>query len=43
MQIQENDGLRQAHEKRKKRLQMLQINYRAVKNQLKQLEEDYGK
>ncbi|XP_034266386.1 centlein isoform X4 [Pantherophis guttatus] len=43
LKIQENDELRQAHEKRKKRLQTLQINYRAVKNQLKQLEEGYGK
>lgn len=39
MQIQENDELREAHEKRKKRLQMLQTNYRAVKKQLKQKEE----
>ncbi|XP_026574172.1 centlein isoform X2 [Pseudonaja textilis] len=43
LKIQENDELRQAHEKRKKRLQTLQINYRAVKNQLKELEEGYGK
>nr|XP_056704722.1 centlein [Euleptes europaea] len=40
---QENDELRQAHEKRKKRLQMLQTNYRAVKKQLKQWEEGYSK
>ncbi|XP_070598632.1 centlein isoform X1 [Erythrolamprus reginae] len=43
LKIQENDALSQAHEKRKKRLQTLQINYRAVKNQLKELEEGYGK
>ncbi|KAM6468323.1 centlein isoform 2-T2 [Liasis olivaceus] len=43
LKIQENDELRQAHEKRKKRLQMLQANYRAVKKQLKQWEEGYGK
>ncbi|KAM3848127.1 centlein [Vipera latastei] len=43
LKIQENDELRQAHEKRKKRLQTLQINYRAVKNQLKELEEVYGR
>ncbi|XP_032070226.1 centlein isoform X2 [Thamnophis elegans] len=43
LKIQENDELRQAHEKRKKRLQMLQINYSTVKNQLKELDEDYGK
>ncbi|XP_044283712.1 centlein isoform X4 [Varanus komodoensis] len=41
--IQENDELRQAHEKRKKRLQMLQTNYRAVKKQLKQWEDGYSK
>ncbi|XP_039175346.1 centlein isoform X2 [Crotalus tigris] len=43
LKIQENDELRQAHEKRKKRLQTLQINYRAVKSQLKELEEGYGR
>uniref|UniRef100_A0A670KEY6 Centlein n=1 Tax=Podarcis muralis TaxID=64176 RepID=A0A670KEY6_PODMU len=41
LKIQENDELRQTHEKRKKRLQMLQTNYRAVKKQLKQWEESY--
>nr|KAF6483780.1 centlein [Rousettus aegyptiacus] len=39
---QENDELRDAHEKRKERLQMLQTNYRAVKEQLKQWEEASG-
>ncbi|XP_015420213.1 PREDICTED: centlein isoform X6 [Myotis davidii] len=39
---QENDELRDAHEKRKERLQMLQTNYRAVKEQLKQWEEGNG-
>ncbi|XP_038189607.1 centlein isoform X4 [Arvicola amphibius] len=39
---QENDELRDAHEKRKERLQMLHTNYRAVKEQLKQWEEDSG-
>uniref|UniRef100_A0A4X2K6C1 Centlein n=1 Tax=Vombatus ursinus TaxID=29139 RepID=A0A4X2K6C1_VOMUR len=43
LKIQENDELRDAHEKRKERLQMLQTNYRAVKEQLKQLEENYSK
>ncbi|XP_074053664.1 centlein [Macrotis lagotis] len=43
LKIQENDELRNAHEKRKERLQMLQTNYRAVKEQLKQLEENYSK
>ncbi|KAH0628335.1 hypothetical protein JD844_009344, partial [Phrynosoma platyrhinos] len=43
LKIQENDELRHAHEKRKKRLQMLQTNYRAVKKQLKQWEEGYSK
>ncbi|KAF7244545.1 Centlein [Varanus komodoensis] len=43
LKIQENDELRQAHEKRKKRLQMLQTNYRAVKKQLKQWEDGYSK
>ncbi|KAJ7335459.1 hypothetical protein JRQ81_013400, partial [Phrynocephalus forsythii] len=43
LKIQENDELGQAHEKRKKRLQMLQTNYRAVKKQLKQWEEGYSK
>ncbi|XP_062985305.1 centlein isoform X2 [Elgaria multicarinata webbii] len=43
LKIQENDELRQAHEKRRKRLQMLQTNYRAVKKQLKQWEESYSK
>ncbi|XP_063151102.1 centlein [Candoia aspera] len=43
LKFQENDELRQAHEKRKKRLQMLQTHYRAVKKQLKQWEEEYGK
>ncbi|XP_062827955.1 centlein isoform X3 [Anolis carolinensis] len=42
-EIQENDELRHAHEKRKKRLQMLQTNYRAIKKQLKQWEEVYNK
>ncbi|XP_009995346.1 PREDICTED: centlein, partial [Chaetura pelagica] len=35
----ETDELRAAHEKRKERLQMLQTNYRALKEQLKQWEE----
>ncbi|XP_067320471.1 centlein isoform X3 [Anolis sagrei] len=43
LKIQENDELRHAHEKRKKRLQMLQTNYRAIKTQLKQWEEVYNK
>ncbi|XP_033029605.1 centlein isoform X2 [Lacerta agilis] len=42
LKIQENDELRQTHEKRRKRLQMLQTNYRAVKKQLKQWEESYS-
>ncbi|XP_007952432.2 centlein-like, partial [Orycteropus afer afer] len=42
LKSQENDELRDAHEKRKKRLQMLQTNYRAVKEQLKQWEEGSG-
>ncbi|XP_031233652.1 centlein isoform X2 [Mastomys coucha] len=40
LKSQENDELRDAHEKRKERLQMLHTNYRAVKEQLKQWEED---
>ncbi|XP_038027197.2 centlein isoform X4 [Anas platyrhynchos] len=36
---QETDELRAAYEKRKERLQMLQTNYRALKEQLKQWEE----
>ncbi|XP_016279754.2 centlein [Monodelphis domestica] len=43
LKIQENDELRNAHEKRKERLQMLQTNYRVVKEQLKQLEGNYSK
>ncbi|XP_039400554.1 centlein isoform X7 [Mauremys reevesii] len=43
LKTQENDELRKAHEKRKERLQMLQTNYRAVKEQLKQWEEGYSK
>ncbi|XP_048359971.1 centlein isoform X3 [Sphaerodactylus townsendi] len=43
LKTQENDELRQAHEKRKKRLQMFQTNYRAVKKQLKQWEEGNSK
>ncbi|XP_036187113.1 centlein isoform X6 [Myotis myotis] len=42
LKSQENDELRDAHEKRKERLQMLQTNYRAVKEQLKQWEEGNG-
>ncbi|XP_021016863.1 centlein [Mus caroli] len=42
LKSQENDELRDAHEKRKERLQMLHTNYRAVKEQLKQWEEDSG-
>ncbi|XP_073907862.1 centlein isoform X12 [Castor canadensis] len=42
LKSQENDELRDAHEKRKERLQMLQTNYRAIKEQLKQWEEDSG-
>uniref|UniRef100_A0A2K5KJX3 Centlein n=1 Tax=Cercocebus atys TaxID=9531 RepID=A0A2K5KJX3_CERAT len=42
LKSQENDELRDAHEKRKERLQMLQTNYRAVKEQLKQWEEGGG-
>ncbi|XP_072215716.1 centlein [Excalfactoria chinensis] len=38
-ETQESDELRAAHEKRKERLQMLQTNYRALKEQLKQWEE----
>ncbi|XP_008935242.1 PREDICTED: centlein, partial [Merops nubicus] len=36
----ETDELRAAHEKHKERLQMLQTNYRALKEQLKQWKED---
>uniref|UniRef100_A0A493T8K5 Centlein n=1 Tax=Anas platyrhynchos platyrhynchos TaxID=8840 RepID=A0A493T8K5_ANAPP len=39
LQTQETDELRAAYEKRKERLQMLQTNYRALKEQLKQWEE----
>ncbi|XP_074787754.1 centlein [Athene noctua] len=39
LKTQETDELRAAHEKRKERLQMLQTNYRALKEQLKQWEE----
>ncbi|XP_035312391.1 centlein isoform X3 [Cricetulus griseus] len=42
LKSQENDELRNAHDKRKERLQMLHTNYRAVKEQLKQWEEDSG-
>ncbi|XP_077004206.1 centlein isoform X3 [Tamandua tetradactyla] len=42
LKSQENDELRDAHEKRKERLQMLQTNYRALKEQLKQWEEGSG-
>ncbi|XP_055973313.1 centlein isoform X2 [Sorex fumeus] len=42
LKSQENDELRDAHEKCKERLQMLQTNYRAVKEQLKQWEEGCG-
>ncbi|XP_009459422.1 PREDICTED: centlein [Nipponia nippon] len=38
-ETQETDELRAAHEKRKESLQMLQTNYRALKEQLKQWEE----
>ncbi|XP_067409229.1 centlein [Emydura macquarii macquarii] len=43
LKTQENEELREAHEKRKERLQILQTNYRAVKEQLKQWEEGYSK
>uniref|UniRef100_A0A672V9D4 Centlein n=1 Tax=Strigops habroptila TaxID=2489341 RepID=A0A672V9D4_STRHB len=39
LKAQETDELRAAHEKRRERLQMLQTNYRALKEQLKQWEE----
>ncbi|XP_029860337.1 centlein isoform X3 [Aquila chrysaetos chrysaetos] len=39
LKTQETDELRAAHEQRKERLQMLQTNYRALKEQLKQWEE----
>ncbi|XP_010019189.1 PREDICTED: centlein-like, partial [Nestor notabilis] len=39
LKTQETDELRAAHEKRRERLQMLQANYRALKEQLKQWEE----
>ncbi|KAM6226894.1 centlein isoform 2-T3 [Spheniscus humboldti] len=39
LKTQETDELRAAHEKCKERLQMLQTNYRALKEQLKQWEE----
>ncbi|XP_064295648.1 centlein isoform X5 [Phalacrocorax carbo] len=39
LKTQETDELRAAHEKHKERLQMLQTNYRALKEQLKQWEE----
>ncbi|XP_057404109.1 centlein isoform X3 [Balaenoptera acutorostrata] len=42
LKSQENDELRDVHEKHKERLQMLQTNYRAVKEQLKQWEEGSG-
>ncbi|XP_010567065.1 PREDICTED: centlein [Haliaeetus leucocephalus] len=38
-ETQETDELRAAHEQREERLQMLQTNYRALKEQLKQWEE----
>uniref|UniRef100_A0A493TJ58 Centlein n=1 Tax=Anas platyrhynchos platyrhynchos TaxID=8840 RepID=A0A493TJ58_ANAPP len=40
LKTQETDELRAAYEKRKERLQMLQTNYRALKEQLKQWEEE---
>ncbi|XP_074851035.1 centlein [Carettochelys insculpta] len=43
LKTEENHELREAHEKRKERLQMLQTNYRAVKEQLKQWEDGYSK
>ncbi|XP_066224323.1 centlein isoform X6 [Saccopteryx leptura] len=42
LKSQENDELRDAHEKQKENLHMLQTNYRAVKEQLKQWEEGSG-
>uniref|UniRef100_A0A8C3PPP3 Centlein n=1 Tax=Calidris pygmaea TaxID=425635 RepID=A0A8C3PPP3_9CHAR len=39
LKTRETDELRAAHEKREERLQMLQTNYRALKEQLKQWEE----
>ncbi|XP_009991250.1 PREDICTED: centlein-like, partial [Tauraco erythrolophus] len=39
LKTRETDELRAAHEKHKERLQMLQTNYRALKEQLKQWEE----
>ncbi|XP_075416078.1 centlein isoform X3 [Tenrec ecaudatus] len=39
LKSQENDELRDAHEKLKERLQMLQTNYRAVREQLERWEE----
>ncbi|XP_033928896.1 centlein isoform X2 [Melopsittacus undulatus] len=39
LKTQETDELRAAHEKHRERLQMLQTNYRALKEQLKQWEE----
>ncbi|XP_074877919.1 centlein isoform X3 [Buteo buteo] len=39
LKTQETDELRAAHEQREERLQMLQTNYRALKEQLKQWEE----
>ncbi|XP_061216326.1 centlein [Neopsephotus bourkii] len=40
LKTQETDELRAAHEKRRERLQMLQTNYKPLKEQLKQWEED---
>ncbi|XP_069482079.1 centlein isoform X2 [Ambystoma mexicanum] len=43
LKSQENAEIRRAHEKRKERLHMIQTNYRAVKQQLKELEEGSNK
>uniref|UniRef100_A0A4W5K6Q2 Uncharacterized protein n=1 Tax=Hucho hucho TaxID=62062 RepID=A0A4W5K6Q2_9TELE len=38
----ENEELRRAHEKRHERLRLVQTNYRAVKDQLREVEDTQG-
>lgn len=42
LQMEENEELRRAHDKRRERLRLIQTNYKAVRDQLKEMEKSNG-
>lgn len=42
LQVEENEELRKAHDKRRERLGLIQSNYKTVREQLKEMEKSKG-